>query len=170
MIYPGSQVREKPIEAAGLAPRGVRLMKEADLEQVLFSEASSYTMPWSRGMFLSELTSKPYSHLMVALGPSDNQIVGHVCYWVLCEELMVMNLTVHPEFRRRGIGGRLMSCILADGVERGGHWASLEVRTTNQSAIGVYESFGFKSVGIRLRGDEKPEEDGLVMACFLRGN
>lgn len=170
MIYPGSQSREKPIEAAALVSPGIRLMKEADLEQVLFLEDLSSPMPWSRGMFLSELTRKTYSHLMVAVDPSDNQIVAHVCYWVLFDDLMVMNLTVHPEFRRRRIAWKLISCVIADSIERGAHRASLEVRTTNQSAIGLYESFGFKSVGIRLRCYEKPEEDGLVMTCLLKGD
>lgn len=163
-----SQDKIKNVEAVGLAGLEIRSMKEADLEQVLFSEADSYTMPWSREMFLIELAKKGYSYLVVAVDMTDDRIVAHACYWVIFEDLALMNVTVHPDFRRRGIGRKLMAWMIADGIKRGAYRASLEVRTTNRSAIGLYESFGFKTVGTRPRCYGKPEGNGFVMARLLR--
>jgi ribosomal-protein-alanine N-acetyltransferase len=56
---------------------------------------------------------------------------------------------VDPSHRTRGIGTRLMLAVARAGLEAGAEHLTLEVRTTNESAIRLYERFGFQAIGVR---------------------
>ena len=63
----------------------------------------------------------------------------------------VVTLDVHPEHRRHGVGGMLLSRLIADLTNEGAREISLEVDVTNAGAIAFYERFGFRTVA-RLPG------------------
>ena len=136
-------------------------MIESDLDPILEIEAASFSTPWSRSMFLNELKSNPYSNLFVAR--EHGTLIGYVCFWVVFDELHLLNLSVHPDFRRRGFGEKLARFVLQFGRAKGAQKASLEVRAGNLPAIGLYEKTGFKVAAIRPGYYREPREDALIM-------
>jgi len=138
-------------------------MRERDLEEVLAIEKASFQTPWTRGMFLSELKANPYSYPVIARFPEEAEIVGYACFWTLFEELHLMNLAVHPDHRRRGIGEDLARWVLNTGQEKGARIALLEVRVSNDPARRLYEKIGFKKIAVRPGYYQDPKEDALLM-------
>jgi [ribosomal protein S18]-alanine N-acetyltransferase len=82
----------------------------------------------------------------------------------------VMNVAVDPTQRRRGIATALIERVLVR-VEPDAQ-LTLEVRRSNAGAITLYESFGFRSAGVRRRYYQDNGEDAIVMwrtPATLRG-
>jgi len=96
--------------------------------------------------------------------PADtDEIVGYICFWLVFEELHLMNLSVHPCLRREGIGEELLRWAVLKGREAGAKTATLEVRSSNDAARGLYEKVGFKPRSIRRNYYSNPKEDAVIM-------
>jgi hypothetical protein len=74
-----------------------------------------------------------------------------------------MNLGIDPGLRRRGIGTRLVQYAIERGAQRGAVRAFLEVRASNQAAIGLYQRLGFRAAGVRARYYTNPTEEAVLM-------
>lgn len=142
----------------------IREMQESDIPGVLEIEHSSFTTPWSETAFFSEI-HKPYSIIKVAV-LGDN-IIGYVCVNYIINEGHILNLAVHPDFRRRGIATVLMEEILDELKKQGCRFLYLEVRVSNLGARKFYEHLGFRVVGVRRDYYTFPNEDAVVMALGL---
>lgn len=143
-------------------------MKEGDLPEVMAIERDSFPSPWSESSFLYELRkNKEVASLKVAR--LDDILLGYVCYWVLFKEVHIMNLAVHKDFRRQGIGEALIRTALKEARDKGGERATLEVRASNIAAIRLYEKLGFKTTAIRRNYYDAPKEDALVMWLYNLG-
>ncbi|HWI41282.1 MAG TPA: ribosomal protein S18-alanine N-acetyltransferase [Verrucomicrobiae bacterium] len=134
-------------------------MTEADLDQVLAIESGSFPLPWSRQHFLDELAS-PYSFPMVAL--AEGAVAGFICPAIVLDEAHILDVAVHPSFRRRGVGRLLVQAVIRECAERSAAFLGLEVRPSNGAAIELYRSFGFRETGRRKRYYENGE-DALLM-------
>ena len=144
----------------------IRPANEGDLEQILEIERRSYRSPWSREAFARDLR-KPFSRLEVIAGP-DGEVLAYVSYWVVVDELHVMNVATHPAQRRRGHAWRLLCHLLEIARGQGLRQLILEVRPSNEAALALYRRFGFEEVGVRPHyyagyGDGGGGEDALVM-------
>jgi ribosomal-protein-alanine N-acetyltransferase len=146
----------------------VRRLTYADLPQVVAIERRAFTSPWSLAMFVLEL-SKPSGICLAA------EVEGQLGGYVICSRYdtvwHVMNVAVDPGYRRRGIATallvRLLERVAPDSQ------LTLEVRKSNDGAITLYESFGFRSAGVRRRYYQDNGEDALVMwrtPATLRGS
>lgn len=159
--------RRSSVDRVGPMEIDIMPMLESDLDPVLAIEAASFSTPWSRSMFENELKHNPYSHLFVARERESKSalggLIGHICFWVILDELHLLNLSVHPDFRRQGFGEKLARFVLQSGREKGARKASLEVRAGNKPAIGLYEKIGFKVAAIRPGYYREPREDALIM-------
>jgi len=138
-------------------------MTREDLDEVMAIEDASYSVPWKRSMFEAELNENPFSRLFVARDPEQNTLRGYVCFWVVFEELHLLNLAVRPEERRKGIGEELARWALDRAKQDGARKASLEVRASNDPARRLYEKLGFKVSAVRRGYYREPREDGLIM-------
>ena len=135
---------------------------------------------WTRDGLEVELTrpprdlanpDRPSSCVIGAWSPdSPSALVGFAALWAIGEEAHIITLGVHPDWRRQGIGCQLIGRLLQVAIEQQMGWATLEVRASNQGAIALYESLGFKSVGRRKRYYSDPEEDGLILWKRLGDN
>ena len=151
-------------------------MQERDLDEVLVLEQASFTEPWTRKMFLGELRGNMFAVNVVArageagdgAGRAAGTLLGYVMFWVVFEELHVMNLAVRPEARRRGLGTGLVQHALSVGAARGVRTALLEVRASNQAAIAMYENIGFNRKNIRKGYYDNPREDAVIMTYFIQ--
>ncbi|MFA9400126.1 MAG: ribosomal protein S18-alanine N-acetyltransferase [Acidobacteriota bacterium] len=150
----------KPEPAAGRTSAGpvIRQMTFADLPAVAALERRSFTSPWSPGMFVLEM-SKSGS---VGLAADEaGLIAGYIVMTRFDLAWHLMNVAVAPEYRRRGLATGLIDAALAEiGPDTP---VTLEVRPSNVSAIGLYESLGFRSRGFRKGYYPDTGEDALIM-------
>lgn len=123
----------------------IRAMTEADLPWVVAVERSAYPFPWSEGIF-RDCLRVGYTCRVVELA---GEIIGHAVLSVGAGEAHVLNICVREEFRCRGVGRRLMDYLLERGRAAGMTEAFLEVRPSNTAAIRLYQSMGFRQVGLR---------------------
>lgn len=125
-------------------------------------------------MFEVELTDNPFSRFLMAQvdspsvqGESSREILGYVCFWVVFEELRMMNLAVAPHVRQRGVGRWLLQHALSMGVEQGARRGLLEVRASNDAALALYARAGFSRSGTRRKYYINPVEDAVLMEVEL---
>jgi [ribosomal protein S18]-alanine N-acetyltransferase len=139
-----------------------RRLKLRDLNAIEVIERSAYPTPWSRSMFAGEL-AKPSSICLGAIDADANHLVGYLIISRYVDAWHVMNLAVAESHRRRGIATRLMERLfdLTAGDGRRGY--TLEVRVSNEAAIKLYESLGFKARGVRRGYYTDNREDALIM-------
>lgn len=137
----------------------IRPMSEADLNAVLQIEQSSFPLPWKREHFLHEIE---VAHSFPFVAESAGEIAGYVCLMSLFEEAQILDIAVALEQRGRGVGRLLMEKAFAVAREKGAEIMSLEVRESGAAAIGLYQSLGFKQVGIRANYYESKENAVLM--------
>jgi ribosomal-protein-alanine N-acetyltransferase len=139
-------------------PLEIRPLTYGDLPSVIAIERRAFPAPWSLAMFVLEL-SKPMS---ICVGAISN---GELAGYMICSRYHtvwhLMNLAVDLDYRRLGIATRLIEHLLTGAGEDERY--TLEVRVSNAEAIRMYESFGFRSAGIRRRYYHDNNEDALIM-------
>jgi ribosomal-protein-alanine N-acetyltransferase len=139
-------------------------MKKEDVDQVLAIEQASFSMPWSKNLFLSEFRSPNVSTLLVALadGP-DRTVIGYIIFWLIADEMYILNLAVAPPFRRERIARKLVIAALKRAFFKGAKRAFLEVRVSNSAAQKLYSDLGFAGTSVRRDYYDTPIEDAVVM-------
>jgi ribosomal-protein-alanine N-acetyltransferase len=138
------------------------LTSPEQIDDVLAVEEASFTSPWTREMYLSELQNRGVSFCFLARAASG-RIVGFCSFWRVLDELHINNLAVLPEFRREGIASALLTRVLHEGANLGARRATLEVRRSNDPAKLLYERFGFSVAGVRQGYYSNPIEDALIL-------
>ena len=131
-----------------------------DVPRVLEIERMSFTSPWSEAAFLQEI-HKHYALSQVA--EFRHEVIGYMCVNFLFDEGHILNLAVHPDFRRQGVATFLMKDALNILKEKGCRFFYLEVRVSNLAAKTFYERLGFRLVAFRKRYYVSPEEDAALM-------
>jgi ribosomal-protein-alanine N-acetyltransferase len=134
---------------------------DRDLPRILEIERLAFPSPWSLASFQRELTL-PFSRVMVALPDDCNSIVGFLCRWLIADECHVLNIAVHPDSRRLGIGGVLITEAISEARGAGVGVVTLEVRRTNVAARQLYRKFNFEERRLR-RHYYGPGEDAIIM-------
>lgn len=139
------------------------------LPDILALEEACFSSPWTRKMLEAELTNNQFAHFLVARQRDESgrqtepKIIGYHCFWIVFEELRLMNLAVQESMRRRGVGEALVTEALRLGLEQAATRAVLEVRASNDPAGSLYARLGFVQVGRRPRYYTNPIEDALLM-------
>lgn len=136
----------------------IRPLTYGDLPNVIAIERRSFPAPWSLAMFVLEL-SKPSSICVGAL--DDGRLVGYLMCSRYHTVWHLMNVAVDRGHRRLGVASAMIEHLLEATGDGERH--TLEVRVSNAEAIRMYESFGFRSAGIRRRYYHDNNEDALIM-------
>ena len=139
----------------------IETMTADHVSQVAALEAICFHDPWSEKSVASELTN-PLSLWLVAL--DSDRVAGYVGSQSVLGESDMMNVAVHPDYRRQGIAEKLCLALVDALKEKGNHCLTLEVRASNDPAKALYEKLGFTQVGLRKNYYRNPKED----ACILR--
>ena len=134
---------------------------DRDLPRILEIERLAFPSPWSLASFERELTL-PFSRVMVATPQADSSIVGFLCRWLIADECHVLNIAVHPDSRRMGIGAVLITEAISEARSSGSDVVTLEVRRTNLAARQLYRKFDFEERRLR-RHYYGPGEDAIIM-------
>lgn len=138
----------------------IREMEIDDLEQVMPIEEELFSMPWTDNGFFSFLL-RDDSLFLVA--EDAGEILGYCGVIMVLDQGDIVNVGVKADRQRQGIARRLLDALVQIAGERGVSSLYLEVRTSNQAAIGLYESLGFQKLGVRKGYYEEPKEDAVVM-------
>ena len=137
-------------------------MVAADLPQVMELERLAFPKPWTPGLFLHELKLS-FSRLHLArTANGTRRLLGYVCWWLVGDEVHILNLAVHPEARRHGTGRALVQRVLDDAAAHRAASVSLEVRHDNTGALALYRDMGFSEIGLR-RNYYGHGEDAIIM-------
>ncbi|HPR35895.1 MAG TPA: ribosomal protein S18-alanine N-acetyltransferase [Anaerolineaceae bacterium] len=144
----------------------LRSMHSDDISQVAALDQLSFADPWPQGSFEYELKANNYSLCLVAEDPDAAEgqtIVGALVIWLIVDEAHIATIAVHPNYRHRGVGRRLLAEGLLQAADRGAVKSLLEVRSGNTEALHLYYGFGFKAVGLRPNYYQAEQEDALLL-------
>ena len=123
-------------------------------------EAVCFSSPWSEKSVGEELQN-PLSLWLVAV--SDGQVAGYIGSQSVMGESDMMNVAVASDFRRQGIAEKLILSLVEALKQHGNHSLTLEVRTSNEGAISLYEKLDFRQIGRRPGYYRNPREDALIL-------
>ena len=139
-----------------------RPMAAADIDAVAANEARAYPFPWPRGMFADCLAAAHECHV----AELDRRTIGHGVLAVALGEAQLLNVCIDPYAQGRGYGRALADFLLQRAVAQCAGVVFLEVRPSNQVAVALYETLGFREIGRRRNYYRAMvgREDALVMA------
>ena len=140
----------------------IRKMTLEDIPAVVQLDQVSFSLPWPERSFRFEVTDNPASRCWVA--EIDRRIAGMVVAWLFVNEVHIATIATHPDFRRMGIGSRLLSHTLLHALEEGARSSFLEVRESNLAAREMYRKFGYEEEGRRRRYYRDNDEDAILMS------
>lgn len=143
-------------------------MTLADLSAVMVIENQAFSNPWSTEMVKKEL-SQEWSVVLLAETclPSGWTIVGFAIVWLVTDEVHILNVATDRAHRRQGIGREVLQAVLDHGRSHRCRLATLEVRRSNEPALNLYKSFGFRAVGVRPAYYQDDREDAVIMILDL---
>src|SRR2546423_7747829 len=152
----------------------IRRMTPADLDEVMVIERAAFRHPWSPELFRREL-EHDWSTILVALEPltsasgrGTDRIVGFLIYWLVHDEVHILNVAVAPEQRRKGVARMLMGETEKRAHQAGAALFTLEVRRSNQAAPHLYREVDHPAVGRRPNYYVGEGEEHLVMGQGLQ--
>ena len=143
----------------------IRRMETTDVKEVALIEQESFHDAWSEKSFLDAILEKDNIYMVAT---DDNKIVGYCGMWGIQGEGNIYNVCVKKEKRGQGVGDRLFQAFLEEGEQKGLKAFTLEVRVSNESAIRLYEKYGFENAGIRKNFYDNPKEDAMIMWKYVQ--
>jgi ribosomal-protein-alanine N-acetyltransferase len=153
--------------SAILRDPGARLrpMTDADVDAVMAIERAAYEFPWTVGI-LRDCLRVGYSCWVMENG---QDIQAYAVMSVGGGEAHILNLCVHPQQQRRGLGRKLLGHLIALARRHAADTLLLEVRPTNRAALALYKQAGFNEVGVRKAyyPARDGREDALILALSL---
>jgi ribosomal-protein-alanine N-acetyltransferase len=139
----------------------IRRMRLEDVPAVHEIDMLSFSLPWPERSFRFELTENLVSRGWVT--EVDGQIAAMLVLWLIIDEAHIATLAVHPDFRRQGIGEKILIHALRAAQDEGVRRAFLEVRAGNSAAQAMYKKYGFEVTGVRPGYYKDNNEDALLM-------
>lgn len=124
----------------------LRKMDAADLPSVVAIENANYEFPWSEGIFKECFRALSYSCWVCE--DSDDALIGYCIISIAAGEAHIMNISVHPDNQNQGIGRKMLEQMIKHARPKA-EKIYLEVRPTNQTAVRLYRTLGFREIGIR---------------------
>jgi len=151
----------------------VERMSHDDVPEVMAVDQLCFPTPWSENAYRSELGNVNAFYLVARVaepraagGVSSRpgrRLVAYAGAWIIMDEAHITTLGVHPDYRRHGIGERLLSALLERAAASGVRRATLEVRESNRAAQALYAKYGFTPIARRRRYYSDTDEDAIVM-------
>lgn len=141
----------------------VRKMETTDIEQIMEIESEVFGVyHWTPQSFIGEIEND-LGNYFAAVDQNINRVIGYGGFWLILDEAHVTTIAVHPDYRKKNIGERILQNMVEAGYAKNAKWFTLEVRASNIPAQNLYYKYGFKSLGLRRRYYQDNEEDALIM-------
>ena len=138
----------------------IEKMTKIHVQQVALLEKLCFSDPWSEKSVAGELEN-PLAYWLVAV--EGDMVAGYIGSQTVLDETDMMNVAVHPDYRRKGIAEALVMELENALKDLGSRRLTLEVRESNEPARKLYEKLGFVQVGKRPRYYRNPREDALIL-------
>lgn len=138
----------------------IETMKSSHVAQIAQLEKICFSDPWSEKSIASELNNELAFWLTAMEG---EQVAGYIGSQTVMDESDMMNVAVHPDFRRKGIAEALVNALVEALKSKGSRCLTLEVRASNVPAITLYGKLGFSEIGRRKNYYRNPREDALIL-------
>ena len=138
----------------------IERMQPHHVAKIAELETKCFPDPWSEKSIASELTNN-LSLWLVAM--EGEKVTGYVGSQTVLGETDMMNIAVHPDYRRQGIAEALVISLVAQLREQESRCLTLEVRASNEPAKQLYRKLGFFPIGKRPNYYFNPREDALIL-------
>ena len=138
----------------------IEVMNSDHVAQIAALEKICFSDPWSEKSIASELDNKLAFWLVAT---ERDTVAGYIGSQTVMDETDMMNVAVHPDFRRQGIAEALVNALVEQLKTMGSRCLTLEVRASNAPAIALYEKLGFAQIGRRKNYYRNPREDALIL-------
>ena len=125
----------------------VREATKEDIANIAELEKVSFAIPWSEESIRHDVLESSIANVLVA--ELDDKFAGYADVWIVSGEGQMNNIAVVPELRGIGIGTSLMAEVVDLVRNQDCTEMSLEVRPSNERAMNMYKSLGFREVGER---------------------
>ena len=149
----------------------IREMNEEDLPMVMEIENLCFISPWTEEQFLYEMHENQFANLWVielsnaTLGLKS--VCGFVDYWHTFDSGTICQIAIHPELHSNGLGSLLLEEVIKDAYAKKIRTLTLEVRSSNEKAIKLYQKFGFVFSHVK-EGYYSDGEDALYMILEVK--
>jgi len=147
-------------------PAQVGPLDRAEIDAVMEIERLSFPAPWSREAIIEEL-GRAWARVDVVRDSATGTLAAFANYWLVADELHILNIATHPQSRRQGHATRLLAHMIEVARAVPCRLMTLEVRRSNVSAQRLYRRFAFRSVGVRPHYYAEDQEDAIVMLLEL---
>ncbi|WP_285904915.1 ribosomal protein S18-alanine N-acetyltransferase [Pseudodesulfovibrio pelocollis] len=138
---------------------------EGDMDELMALERLCFAYHWTREQFAMGLERGVYRVLGLRQG---GRLAGYIAFSLVEDEMEILNLAVHPDHRRCGIGAALLGRALDVCVTMGIAKSFLDVKASNVAAIDLYRKFGYEQIGIRKRYYPDTGDDALLFRHDIR--
>ncbi len=139
-------------------------MENEDAAAVAELEKKCFSDPWTEAGLKDSLKRATYRMLTAK---ENGNVVGYIGAYMAADELNITNVAVDPQYRRQGIGEKLLDEMIRLAEQNRMTTIYLEVRISNQAAISLYRKAGFDNAGIRKNFYDNPKEDAKIMCMYL---
>jgi len=146
-------------------PTKIRDMNHDDIAMVSDIERRSYEFPWSHGVFRDCLLAGYQCAVLLR----EDRVAGYFILSVAAGEAHILNLCIDPDFRAHGYGEKLLDELLHCARTALVREVFLEVRPSNETALGLYRKKGFHQIAARpaYYQANQGREDAAVLAKKL---
>ncbi len=136
-----------------------------DAKQISVVEKNAQPAPWDEIVFKNEFDVK-VSNIWVCSN-EENTIVAFIVFWIVVDEVHILNVAVHDVARRRGIASAFIKQLKSESERTKKTVLSLEVRASNVPAQALYDGLGFKKIARRKGYYSDNNEDAIILACVI---
>jgi ribosomal-protein-alanine acetyltransferase len=143
---------------------GACAAESSESSRLTDSAARTHAAPSSLQRAPSDAPTPPAT-LAAPSAAGARVVCGYIGFWIVFEELHLLNVAVHPDWQRRGVAAKLVQAVFETAIARGVTRALLEVRASNLPAQELYDRFGFQVIARRAGYYTQPSEEALIMAC-----
>lgn len=140
---------------------------ESDMEELIELERLCFAYHWTREQFAMGLERGVYRILGARC---QGRLAGYIAFSLIEDEMEILNLAVHPDFRRRGLGQSLLAGAFAICAGKGIAKSFLDVKASNTAAIDLYRKFGYEQIGVRKGYYPDTREDALLFRHDFKRN
>ncbi len=153
-----------------MPPWCIAAMTDADIDQVIDIELSSFKTPWKRNDYEAELLYRDsYNFIVTPVSTRHNsQILAYITYRIIEQEMHIFKIAVSPKWRHQGVATWLLGNAMNMAGKTGTEAAYLEVRCSNNAAIKFYDKLGFNIMGKRQNYYQRDREDAFFMIKSLQ--
>ncbi len=136
-----------------------------DISKIAEAEAEIFPDPWSEGSISSVICEHG---AMCYTAEKDGVLVAYILGRLIAPEGEIYRIAVMPEYRKRGIGYRLLDYAYKTEKGKGLECLFLEVRSKNEAALALYRAYGFTELNRRKDYYKNPADDAIIMVKASR--